>query len=177
MARDPDASPARTMLMKRSEKYSGWVARLSASELAAFEDAQHVEDDEAEVRAFGEFAGDGEGAVERDAGVEQGGEFLGEEEDVAAASAAKAGSLSSKGFFGRDADVDGSESLLAQFAGDEFVGFAGEAAGAEFAIGGDGAEEKGRQCAPPARGLVASGCGWYLVARDCAWRTSSRIPG
>ena len=50
---------------------------------AALEHAQDVEHDEAEGGALGEFGGDGEGAVERDAGVEQGGEFLGEEEDVA----------------------------------------------------------------------------------------------
>ena len=47
---------------------------------------------------LGEFGGDAEGAVERDAGVEQGGKFLGEEEDVAA-SLAEGGQLEFEGGF------------------------------------------------------------------------------
>ena len=93
--------------------------------------------------ALGEFGGDAEGAVQRDGGVEEGGEFLGEEEDVAAAPA-EGGQLEFEGgFAGGDADVDRGESLFAQFAGDQLVVVAGEAAGADLAIAGDGAEEKG----------------------------------
>ena len=49
---------------------------------AAFDGAQDVGDDGAELRPGGEFGGDGERAVERDTGVEQGGEFLREERCV-----------------------------------------------------------------------------------------------
>ena len=105
---------------------------------------------------LGEFGGDAEGAVERDGGVEQGGEFLGEEEDVAAAPLPKEGSLnSSGGFSGRDADVDRGEALLAEFAGDQFLVVAGEAAGADLAIAGDGAEEEG---GGHQSGLPCAGC-------------------
>jgi hypothetical protein len=48
---------------------------------------------------LGEFAGDGQGAVERNAGVEQRGELLGEEQNVAPAACLERGSLSSNDFF------------------------------------------------------------------------------
>ena len=104
---------------------------------AAFEDAQNVHHDEAEPGGLGQFAGDVERAVERHAGVQQRGEFLGEEEDVAALASGEGRELELEGFLRFQAHVDGRQALPAQFGGDPFVVFGMQGAGAEFAIGGD----------------------------------------
>ena len=93
---------------------------------AAFEDTQDVEDDETELRALGDFAGDGEGAVKRNAGVEKSRKFLRKEENIATPSAAKAGELEvNAGFLLADAHVDGNEPLAAEFLRYALVGFGG----------------------------------------------------
>ena len=51
---------------------------------AALQHAQNIHHDEPEFRTFRKFAGDVDGAVERHAGVQQRGEFLREEQHVAA---------------------------------------------------------------------------------------------
>ena len=51
--------------------------------LAALQHAQDVEDDEAELRPFREFASDGQRAIDGHARVEQRRELLREEQDVA----------------------------------------------------------------------------------------------
>ena len=50
---------------------------------AALQHAQHVQHDKAEAGPLGEFAGDGQGAIQRHAGIQQRGKLLGEEQDVA----------------------------------------------------------------------------------------------
>ncbi len=92
---------------------------------------------------LGEFRSDAEGAVQRNGGVEQGRKFLGEEQNVAA-TLAEGRQLEFQGGFPRsDAHVDRCESLFAQFAGNQLLIVAGQAAGANFAIASDGAEKEG----------------------------------
>ena len=112
---------------------------------AALEHAQDVEHDEAEGGSLGELGGDGEGAIERHAGVEQRGQLLGEEEDVAAAASAEGGQLE------LDAGVSSARRRRRPASGPACAvrgrrafRLAGEAAGAHLAVGGDGAEEEGR---------------------------------
>ena len=77
-----------------------WVRGQAVGErFAALEDAHDVEHQGAEIAALGELGGDGEGAVDGHAGVQQRREFLREEEDVLALAAVESGSLSSKPFF------------------------------------------------------------------------------
>src|SRR5947208_2645638 len=93
---------------------------------------------------LGELAGDGEGAVERDARVEESREFLGEEEDVAPAAFAERRQfdLEARGL-GRDANVNRGETLFAEVARDDLFVVAGDAAGADLTVGGHGTEEEG----------------------------------
>jgi hypothetical protein len=112
---------------------------------SAFENAQNVEHQGAERLSIGELGGDRNGAVERDAGVEQRGKFLGEKKNVFPAPAMEGGKGDLDSFFLFEADVDGSESLAAQFVRDGLIGLGGERAGADFSVGGNGAEvESGR---------------------------------
>ena len=102
---------------------------------AALEDAEHVEDDEAEFGVLSQLRRDAERAIERHSGVEQRGEFLGEEEDVAAAALAEGGELDfDAGALGGDAHVDRGQSLLAEFADHQLFVVSGEAAGAHLAV-------------------------------------------
>ena len=74
---------------------------------------------------------------QRDGGVEEGGDFLGEEEDGAAFAVGEVGEFEGPGgFLSLGADVDGGEALAAELGGDVFIGVAGDDAGAELAAGG-----------------------------------------
>jgi hypothetical protein len=112
------------------------VARLSAK-VFRFEDAQRRQDG-AKGGLLSEFAGDGQGAVEWDAAVEEGRNLLREEQDAAAPARAEGRQLQLKAFLFLKADVDGGEALAAEFGGDTFVGFAGQSTGADLAVGGYG---------------------------------------
>ena len=70
-------------------KIVGMGGQAVGQRLAALQHAQHVEHDDAERGLLGQFGGDGKRAVERHAGIEQRGKFLGEEQDVAALAAAE----------------------------------------------------------------------------------------
>ncbi len=96
-------------------------------------------DDGLELRTLGEFGGDFEWAVERDAGVEQRGDLFGEVQQVGGlglASEAGDGEGEAAGLFG--ADEDGREALLAEFARGGAVVFDGEGAEAGASVGGQG---------------------------------------
>src|ERR1035441_173555 len=100
-----------------------------------------------------------EGGGRGGGGCEQGGNFLGEEEDVAASFAEGGECDLEGGFSGGHADVDGGEALFAELAGDELLIVAGEAAGADLTIAGHGAEEEsgGHQAASGERVVEREG--------------------
>ena len=117
---------------------------------AAFEDAEDVGDDGAEGCALGEFGSDAERAVHRNAGGEERREFLGEVRGRRCACLPpENGHFENELLLLLEADEDGRQSLAAEFARDKLVGLGGEGAGADFAVGGDGAELEGRHAETP----------------------------
>ncbi len=142
-ASEPEASPARTMLMIQIGEIIRMRAQAVGQRPAAFEDAQDVENDEAEAGALGQFGGDGERAIERDARFSSVESSWVKNRTSRRLRPPKDGSLISIDVpLGCDADVDRRQALFAQLARDDLFVVAGEAAGAHFAVGGDGAKKK-----------------------------------
>ena len=94
------------------------------------------------------LGGDSQRAVQRDARIQQSGQFLREEQNVPPPAAGEGRQLQLVRFLGLHADVDGGQALFAQFSRDEFVGLAGEPPGADFAVAGYGAKEESCHNAP-----------------------------
>ena len=96
----------------------------------------------AERGALVQLGCNGQRPVQRNAGAEQRGKFLGKEQNVALAAPGERGQLDVQRFFLFLADIDGREPLAAQLEGDQALGLGMNRARANLPVGGHGSEVK-----------------------------------
>ena len=109
----------------------------------ALEQADDVEHDSAECASFGELGCNRKRAIDGNTGIQKGRKFLREEKNVAAVARLKRRQAELKPALLLGADEDGNQSLALEFLRGYLLGFRGQRAGAELAIGSHGAEMEG----------------------------------